>query len=94
MAYAAKFSFNIGVLEQDECDMIIDLISDSGLPTSINDMKGEITKQEILNLMMYDKKRVNQKNTLILIKKIGESFINKNITDEEIIDFFDKESIQ
>ena len=94
MAYAAKFSFNIGVLEQDECDMIIDLISDSGLPTSINDIKGEITKQEILNLMMYDKKRVNQKNTLILIKKIGESFINKNITDEEIIDFFDKESIQ
>ena len=44
-------------------DMIIDLISDSGLPTSINDIKGEITKQEILNLMMYDKKRVNQKNT-------------------------------
>jgi 3-dehydroquinate synthetase len=43
---------------------------------------------------MYDKKRVNQKNPLILIKKIGESFINKNITDEEIIDFFDKESIQ
>ena len=56
MAYAAKFSFNIGVLEQDESDMIIDLISDSGLPTSINDIKGEITKQEILNLMMYDKK--------------------------------------
>ena len=70
MAYASKFSFNIGVLEQDECDMIIDLISDSGLPTSINDIKGEITKQEILNLMMYDKKRVNQKNTLILIKKL------------------------
>ena len=94
MVYAAKFSTNIGVFEKDECDEIINLISDIGLPTSINDIKGEITKEEILNLMMYDKKRVNQKNTLILLNRIGEAFINNNVSDKEIIDFFNMENIQ
>ena len=94
MAYASKFSTNIGVLKKDECDEIINLISDIGLPISINDIKGEITKEEILNLMMFDKKRVNQKNTLILLNRIGEAFINNNISDKEIIDFFNMENIQ
>ena len=75
MAYASKFSSNIGALKQDECDEIINLISDIGLPISINDIKGEITIEEIINLMKFDKKRVNQKNTLILLNRIGEAFI-------------------
>ncbi len=94
MAYASKFSSNIGALKQDECDEIINLISDIGLPISINDIKGEITKEEILNLMMFDKKRVNQKNTLILLNRVGEAFINNNISDKEIINFFNMENIQ
>ena len=94
MVYAAKFSSNIGALEKDECDEIINLISDIGLPISINDIKDEITKEEILNLMMFDKKRVNQKNTLILLNRIGAAFINNNISDKEIIDFFNMEKIQ
>ena len=94
MVYATKFSTNIGALKKDECDEIINLISDIGLPISINDIKGEITKEEILNLMMFDKKRVNQKNTLILLNKIGEAFINNNVSDKEIIDFFNMENIQ
>ena len=94
MVYAAKFSSNIGALEKDECDEIINLISDIGLPISINDIKDEITKEEILNLMMFDKKRVNQKNTLILLNRIGTAFINNNISDKEIIDFFNMEKIQ
>lgn len=94
MVYASKFSSNIGVLKKDECNEIINLISDIGLPVSINDIKGEITKEEILNLMMFDKKRVNQKNTLILLNKIGEAFINNNVSDKEIIDFFNMENIQ
>ena len=94
MVYATKFSTNIGALKKDECDEIINLISDIGLPISINDIKGEITKEEILNLMMFDKKRVNQKNTLILLNRVGEAFINNNISDKEIIDFFNMENIQ
>ena len=94
MVYATKFSGNIGALKKDECDEIINLISDIGLPISINDIKGEITKEEILNLMMYDKKRANQRNTLILLNKIGEAFINNNVSDKEIIDFFNMENIQ
>ena len=92
MVYASKFSSNIGVLKKDECNEIINLISDIGLPVSINDIKGEITKEEILNLMMFDKKRVNQKNTLIILNKIGEAFINNNVTDKEIIDVINMEN--
>ena len=94
MSYASKFSSNIGVLNKNECEEIINLISDIGLPISINEIKGEITKEEILNLMMFDKKRVNQKNTLILLNRIGKAFINNNISDKEIIDFFNTENIQ
>ena len=69
-------------------------MSKLGLPISLNEIQGEITKSEILDLMVYDKKRMNSSNTLILINEIGKAFINKDISNEEIECFFDKENIK
>ena len=94
MAFAAKFSLNKGFLPKKEYKNIISLLSKLGLPISLNEIQGEITKSEILDLMVYDKKRMNSSNTLILINEIGKAFINKDISNEEIECFFDKENIK
>ena len=81
-------------LPKKEYKNIISLLSKLGLPISLNEIQGEITKSEILDLMVYDKKRMNSSNTLILINEIGKAFINKDISNEEIECFFDKENIK
>ena len=94
MVFAAKFSLYRGFLSNRDYENIISLLSKLGLPISLNAIKGEITKKEILDLMLYDKKRTNNTNTLILINEIGNAFINKDISNEEIESFFDRESIK
>ena len=94
MVFAAKFSLNKGFLPEKDYKNIISLLSKLGLPISLNEIQGEITKREILDLMVYDKKRMNNSNTLILINEIGKAFINKDISNEEIEFFFDRENIK
>ena len=94
MAYAAKFSSSHGELPQKECEEIINLLKYYGLPTSLEDIEGNISQEEIMTLMKHDKKRNNEKNTLILLKEIGKAYINSNIDDKDLVNFFDQEKIK
>ena len=47
-----------------------------------------------MNLMKHDKKRINEKNTLILLKEIGKAYISDDIDDKDLIDFFNQEKIK
>ena len=94
MTYAAKFSSSHGKLSREECEEIINLLKDYSLPTSLEDIGGNISQEEIMKLLKHDKKRINEKNTLILLKKIGKAYISNNIDDKDLIDFFNQEKIK
>ncbi|MEC9413973.1 MAG: 3-dehydroquinate synthase [Pseudomonadota bacterium] len=94
MAFAAKFSSSHGELSQMECEELINLLKDYSLPTSLEDIDGKISQDEIMKLMKHDKKRINEKNTLILLKEIGKAYISNDIDDEDLVNFFSQEKIK
>ena len=94
MVFAAKFSSSHGELSQMECEELINLLKDYSLPTSLEDIDGKISQDEIMKLMKHDKKRINEKNTLILLKEIGKAYISNDIDDKDLVNFFSQEKIK
>ena len=94
MAYSAKFSSSHGELSREECEEIINLLKDYSLPTSLDHIDGNISQEEIMKLMKHDKKRINEKNTLILLKEIGKAYISNDIDDKDLMNFFNQEKIK
>lgn len=81
---AAAFISNVkGYLSSIELDDIKNTLEAFDLPTSIpKDLS--ISTDEILNATKNDKKRIGSKIKFILLRKIGEAFIETELSEEEI----------
>ncbi|MEM8843686.1 MAG: 3-dehydroquinate synthase [Pseudomonadota bacterium] len=79
MSIAAEFSARLGWISSQDVERINNLISAANLPTSL---PAELAAERILELMSVDKKVMDGKLNLVLLKKIGEA----NLTNE-----FDKD---
>ncbi|MFC1665072.1 3-dehydroquinate synthase [Pseudomonadota bacterium] len=72
MIMAADLSRRMGLVDEAQCRRIRDLIDRAGLPTS---PPKEIQPEEYIELMAVDKKVIDNKVRLILIRSIGEAFV-------------------
>lgn len=79
MVHAAQYSVQQGTLTQEDAILIKDMIKNASLPTELKEIFSQYTAQEILSLMMQDKKVSDGKLTFILYKAIGEAIIQKDI---------------
>ncbi len=84
MVMAFKLSVTMGFCAEIEITKIESHLKNAGLPTSPLDIKKSWNAAEILDIMKQDKKVSDGKMTLILARKIGDSFIEKNV-DSEIV---------
>ena len=88
MLMAAKLSQLEGDLSSQEVSEIQDLLEKSNLPISVD---GKISASEFLSAMSVDKKVIDGNIRLILMKKLGESYISdmyqKEKLDQVIGDF-------
>ena len=88
MLMAAKLSQLEGDLTSQEVSEIQDLLEKSNLPISVD---GKISASEFLSAMSVDKKVIDGNIRLILMKKLGESYISdmyqKERLDQVIGDF-------
>lgn len=71
---AAEFSRRLGHLTSNDVARIVSLFSQAGLPISIPE---QMTAETMLDLMQLDKKVERGQLKLILLKKIGEGYIDK-----------------
>jgi len=71
MIMAADLSLRMGLIDVAQVRRIRSLISRAGLPV---DPPPELTPEEYLRLMAADKKAVDKKIRLILIRSIGDAF--------------------
>ncbi|MBR1472153.1 MAG: 3-dehydroquinate synthase [Lachnospiraceae bacterium] len=78
---AAYISWKREKLSKDEYYEIRDMFVPFNLPISIDDIDDE----EILRLTKSDKKADGGQIRFILLKKVGKAFIDKTLTDEEIL---------
>ena len=89
---AFKLSKKMGFCSQIETERVISLFKKLTLPTSLKEVNGiSITTLKMINKFKYDKKNKNDKLTFILNKKVGESFIKKNMDVNILTKFLNEE---
>jgi len=79
---AAHISYKRDLLTLEELYEIRDMNMGFELPISISDMD----EQEILKITKSDKKMDGDKIKFILLKKIGHAFVDKTVTDDELLE--------
>ena len=84
MNSALRFSKNIKILSTKEYQSIINHFKSSKLPFNINDYFKLKDINKIISYMMTDKKNYSKKINLILLKKIGNTDINKEFSTNKI----------
>ena len=77
MKTALNFSLKKNLLNKKEHNSVINHISNSNLPSSINKFFKVKDINKILSFMLKDKKNSSNKISLVLLKKIGSPLINK-----------------
>ena len=92
MKTALNFSLKKALLNKNEYDTIINHISNSNLPLSINKFFKIKDLNKILSFMIKDKKNNSNKISLVLLKKIGSPLINKEY-DRKSINLFLKNEL-
>ena len=82
MVAAAYISWKHESLSMDEYYEVRDMFVPFNLPISIDD----IDPEEILALTKSDKKMEAGQIRFVLLKKVGKAFVDKTVTDAEILE--------
>ena len=82
MAAACHISKEAGNITDTECEDILNTFTQFGLPISAEQLKAE----DILSISKSDKKMVAGKIKFILLRSIGDAYIEQDLTDDQILD--------
>ena len=94
MCLSAKFSNKMKLCSEDDVNQITNLIKAAGIPSHYSDLDTPLKAIDIIDILARDKKRKDDKNTLILLKGIGKAFIQDGVEDKDIDDFLISEGFQ
>ena len=89
---AFKFSNKLSFCSISDTERVINIFKKLKLPTSLKEISDlSITTLKMVEKFKYDKKTRNNKLTLILNRRIGESFIKHNVNVNDLIEFINEE---
>jgi shikimate kinase/3-dehydroquinate synthase len=92
IACAFRFSRDLGLCPGQDAVRVENHLRAAGLPTRIREIPGLAPDGEaILTAMRQDKKVERGRLTFILARGIGESFIEKNVAEDEVQRFLERE---
>ena len=90
MACAFRFSRDLGLCAADDVARVESHLAGVGLPTRISAVRGlNADAATILDAMRQDKKVERGRLTFILARGIGASFIAKDVSETQALDFLD-----
>ena len=81
MAAAMKLSAMRGMITQDEVEYVETCLKSFSLPTRVDGL----TSQDILQISKSDKKMEAGKIKFVLLKELGNAYVDKSVLDEELI---------
>jgi len=85
MALAFEFSAKKGLISADEAVRVSKHLAAVGLPTHVKDVRGGVPSVDtLMNLISQDKKVKRGALTFILVRGIGQAFIEKNVDATEV----------
>ena len=88
MVQAFRFSEHLKHCKPGTADRVAKHLTSVGLPTRMSEIEGTLPPiANLVSIMRQDKKAQSGKLTFILARSIGDSFIAKNIPDDEVTAF-------
>lgn len=81
MIAALQLSINRGLISDEEYEKAITLFEKFNFPLSVSG----ITSEDVVKVSKNDKKMVSGKVKFILLKEVGNAYIDMDVTDEEMI---------
>jgi 3-dehydroquinate synthetase len=92
MRLAFDFSVRLGLCPPQDRDRVAAHLASVGLPTHISDIPGQMPPAEsFLDIMAQDKKVSRGALTFILVRRIGEAFIERGVDPAALHDFLTDE---
>jgi shikimate kinase/3-dehydroquinate synthase len=92
MACAFRLSHDLGLCAADDVRRVESHLASVGLPTRISAVRGlNADAAAILDAMRQDKKVERGRLTFILARGIGASFIAKDVSETQALDFLERE---
>ena len=88
---ASKFSLKNKLLDKKEFEIIKNHLVKYKLPNNINKNFSKKNLNQIIEFMKKDKKNMNSKINLVLLKKIGKPIFNLNFHNKKIYSFLKQE---
>lgn len=86
MCLAFELSERLGLCRPGEADRVKRHLRAVGLPTALSDIPGERPSPEaVLSHMAHDKKVSNGALTFVLVRKVGEAFVTRDVLPAEIV---------
>ncbi|MBU6140154.1 MAG: 3-dehydroquinate synthase [Proteobacteria bacterium] len=83
MAMAAKMSCNLGFIKKEISDQICSHLEKCGFTTDPKKIRKDWNEENLISHLAKDKKNENKNLTFILLKKIGEAFVQKGVELQE-----------
>jgi 3-dehydroquinate synthase len=92
MACAFRFSRDLGLCAADDVRRVEAHLAAVGLPTRVSAIRGlNADAPAILDAMRQDKKVERGRLTFILARAIGASFVSKDVSEAQALDFLERE---
>lgn len=87
MMLAISLSIRLGHCQDEPLHRLRDHLQAIGLPTSLRDLQGTVPHdpQRLVRSMYADKKAETGGLTFVLLKKIGEAFVERRVPEEEVL---------
>ena len=90
---ASKFSLSNNLLNKSEFNLIQNHLKKANLPHNLSKFFSKKDLNKIIYFMTKDKKNINDKINLVLLKKIGATKFNINFNKNKILLFLKKELV-
>lgn len=89
---AFRFSEKSGLIAEGAAKRVQAHFASVGLPTTLADISGDLPDAATLvNFMRQDKKASDGKLVFILARKIGDTFVEKDVAETDILEFMQEE---
>lgn len=92
MALAFRYSARLGLCAIDEAESVAAVLRRAGLPTTLAQANISAPGKRLVEHMLHDKKMAGGTLPFLLARGIGQTFLSKDVTLDDVAAFLDEEA--
>lgn len=89
MVLAAKFSVRAGLCPPDDAERAQALLAAAGLPVTLADCGIDVPGERLAAHMLHDKKREGDTLPFLLMRGIGQTYLDRNVRLDDVAQFLE-----